>query len=100
MESFKEIIGGKEPVLVDFYATWCGPCKMMHPTIDELSNDFEGKMRILKVDIDKNNAAANKYKIQAVPTFILFREGEIKWRNSGVMDKQALTNAINPFIKS
>ena len=98
MENFKEIIEGKEPVLVDFYATWCGPCKMMHPTINELSKDMEGKVRILKVDIDKNNATAHKYRIQTVPTFILFKEGEIKWRSSGVMDKRTLINAINPFI--
>lgn len=98
MESFKEIIEGQEPVLVDFYATWCGPCRMMHPTIDELSDDLEGKARILKVDIDKNSKAAAKYQIQAVPTFILFKEGEIKWRGAGAMDKNALLGNIRPFI--
>jgi len=99
MENFKEIIGGKEPVLVDFYATWCGPCKTMHPTIEELGKELQGKARILKVDIDKNSVVATKYQIQAVPTFILFKEGEIKWRGSGVMDKQTLLNTILPFTE-
>jgi thioredoxin len=99
MENFKEIIEGKEPVLVDFFATWCGPCKMMHPVIEELGKELQGKARILKVDIDKNNVVATRYQIQAVPTFILFKNGEVKWRGSGAMDKQALLNTILPFTE-
>ena len=99
MEKFKEIIAGKGPVLVDFYATWCGPCKMMHPIIEELGKELDGKARILKVDIDKNRTAASMYQVQAVPTFILFKDGEIKWRGSGVMDKQALRNTVSSFMK-
>ena len=99
MENFKEIIRGKKPILVDFHATWCGPCKMMHPMIEELSRELEGKVRVLKVDIDKNNIITTKYQIQAVPTLILFKEGEIKWRGTGVIDKQSLLNAILPFME-
>ena len=98
MGNFKEIIEGKEPVLVDFYATWCGPCKMMHPVIEEMSKELGGKLRILKVDIDKNNAAARQYQIQAVPTFILFKEGEVKWRGSGAMDKQSLLATMEQYL--
>lgn len=98
METFKEIMDGNTPVLVDFFATWCGPCKMMHPTIEAVAKEMQGKVRILKIDIDKNTALANQYQIQSVPTLIIFKSGEIKWRNSGVMDKNSLTEQINQFI--
>ena len=90
MENFKDIINGTKPVLVDFYATWCGPCKMMHPVIEELGKELDGEGRVLTIDIDKNEKLTNKYRIQSVPTFILFKDGEIKWRVSGVTDKNTL----------
>ena len=99
MESYKEIINGETPVLIDFHATWCGPCKMMSPIIEEVGKELKGKVRILKIDIDKNQKLANEYHIQAVPTFILFKEGEIAWRNSGAMDKQKLLSHLNAFLK-
>lgn len=98
MENFKEIITGELPVLIDFHATWCGPCKMMSPTIEELGKELQGKARVLKIDIDKNTAISNLYKVQAVPTLILFKEGEIKWRKSGVMDKKSLMDQISPYL--
>lgn len=98
METFIEIINGDKPVLVDFYATWCGPCKAMAPIIDEIANEVKGQARILKIDIDKNQSVAANYKIQAVPTLIIFRKGEIVWRNAGAIDKASLLKQIKSFI--
>lgn len=97
METFKEIVSGDKLVLVDFYATWCGPCKAMSPIVDSIAKELEGKVRILKIDIDKNASAANHYRIQAVPTFLLFKNGEVIWRHSGGMDKPTLTQHIKMF---
>jgi thioredoxin 1 len=99
MESFNEIIQGDKPVLVDFFAAWCSPCKMLHPTIEALGKEVQGKARILKVDIDKNTTLANLYRIQSVPTLMLFKHGEVKWRQSGVIDKTSLLNEINKYLE-
>lgn len=98
MESFKDIINGDKPVLVDFYATWCGPCKAMAPTIDSIATELAGKVRILKIDIDKNQSVALHFKVQAVPTLMIFKRGEIVWRNSGAMDKPSLLQQLKYFI--
>lgn len=98
MSNFKDIIKGKQPVLVDFYATWCSPCQTMSPVIDEIKNYYGDKIRILKVDVDKNVAASNKYKIRGVPTFILFKKGEIVWRKSGVLSRKDLISLIDPSV--
>jgi thioredoxin 1 len=95
MSAFSEIINSNTPTLVDFSAEWCGPCKMMSPILKELSGQIKGKARILKVDIDKNKQTALQYGIQSVPTLILFRNGEIKWRQSGVMQSNQLLEVIN-----
>ncbi|MCM1005014.1 MAG: thioredoxin [Prevotella sp.] len=84
MEKFADIINSETPVLVDFFATWCGPCKMMHPILEELSGKVEGKARVLTVDIDKNQALAAHFNVRSVPTLMIFKKGEMKWRNSGV----------------
>lgn len=98
MESFRDIIGSERPTLVDFYATWCGPCKAMAPVLDRVKNELGDSVRILKIDVDKNQAVADKFKIRGVPTFILFKNGQIVWRQSGGMDMNTMIDKIKPSI--
>ncbi len=93
--TFKELLANDQPLLVDFYAEWCGPCKMMMPTLKEVSKEVADRVKIIKVDVDKNLDAALKYKVMGVPTFILFKNGEIKWRQAGVLSKAQLLEVIN-----
>ncbi len=98
MESFREIITSDKPTLVDFYATWCGPCKAMIPTLDDVKSQLGESIRILKIDVDKNPAVTEKFKIRGVPTLILFKSGQIVWRQSGGMDMNTLIHKIKPSI--
>jgi thioredoxin 1 len=98
MSKFKEIVGSENPTLVDFYATWCGPCQTMMPILDQLKNKMGSKIRILKIDVDKNVDIAEKFKVRGVPTFILFKNGEILWRQSGGMDINTLEQKIKSVI--
>lgn len=97
MEKFNEIINGNIPVLVDFFATWCGPCKMMHPILEDLHSKIGDKARILTVDIDKNEALAGAYRVQSVPTLMIFKNGELKWRASGVHSASDLEKLLLQF---
>ena len=92
--TFQEIINQDKPVLVDFYATWCGPCKMMSPILENLKQKVADKADIIKIDVDKNPQAAGAYHVQGVPTLILFRKGKLIWRQSGVVSVHDLERII------
>ena len=98
MGKFSDIVKSDTPTLVDFYATWCGPCKMMAPVLEQLKDQMGAKVRVLKIDVDKNQEVADKFKIRGVPTFILFKSGEILWRQSGVIELKTLKEKINACV--
>lgn len=97
MENFNDIINGNQLTLVDFFATWCGPCKQMHPVLEQLKASEGENLRIIKLDVDKNEALASAYRIQSVPTLILFRNGELLWRQSGAMSLADLKALLYGF---
>ena len=98
MSDFNEIINSEKPTLVDFYATWCGPCKTLTPILESAAKELSGEAKIVKVDIDKNMDAARKYNVRSVPTLILFKEGKEVWRQSGVSPQSLIVENVKKII--
>jgi thioredoxin 1 len=98
MSSFQDLISGETPVLVDFFAEWCGPCKMMAPALQAFAQEQAGKLKVIKVDVDKNPAAAAQFQISGVPTLILFHQGKMLWRKSGALPLHLLNQEILPQL--
>ena len=97
-ETFGTIIKGDKPVLVDFFATWCGPCKMMPPILEQINQPLGGQVRIIKIDVDKNQQLASELNISSVPTLAIFKNGEIKWRQTGVQQAGTLVSLLKQHI--
>ncbi len=92
--SFNDIINSEKVVLVDFFATWCGPCQVLLPILKDVKDEIGDAVKVVKIDIDKNNSLAVKYQVRSVPTMMLFVDGEPKWRQSGVLQKKDILNVI------
>lgn len=97
MDKFEDLIKSDVPVLIDFFATWCGPCRMMHPVLEELHEKVGDSARIIKIDIDKNEGLAQVYNVRSVPTLMIFKNGELKWRASGVHSAADLEAKLAEF---
>ncbi len=95
--SFKKIIDSKIPVLVDFYADWCGPCNILAPILEQVKDELGEAIKIIKIDVDKNQPIANKFNVRGVPTMLLFKNGKHVWRQSGVMQKNEIVEVVRSF---
>ncbi len=96
MDNFDNMVNSETPILVDFFATWCGPCKMMHPILEQLKQRMGDRVRIIKIDVDAsaNQPLANHYQVRSIPTLMVFREGRVVWRHVGAADLETLVRAI------
>ncbi len=94
MASFKDIVSESKPVLVDFHAEWCGPCKMMPPILDQVKDELGDNVKIVKIDVDKNQALADAYAVRGVPTLMIFKDGKLAWRESGVRQAAELVGIL------
>lgn len=98
METFNQLIQSDKPVLVDFYADWCGPCKAMDPVIKDVAGVLSGKARVVRVNIDTNQTASRNYQVTAVPTLMLFRNGKVLWRHPGLLDKMSILKVVQQHL--
>ncbi|MFW6370858.1 MAG: thioredoxin [Bacteroidota bacterium] len=96
--NFNSIINSGTPVLVDFFAEWCGPCKTQSPILIDVTRTLNGKIKVIKIDVDKNPEIAARYQVRGVPTLALFKNGQTVWRQSGVMDKNTLIHTLNNYL--
>ena len=99
MAKFSDIINSEQPVLIDFFAEWCGPCKMVSPIIQEVAKETSGKVKVIKIDVDKNKALASKLGIRGVPTLMVYQNGKQKFRQAGVLQKQQILEILNPLMQ-
>ena len=97
-QSFFDIVNSEKPTLVDFHATWCGPCKMMSPILKELAAKLGDQVKIIKIDVDRNQQLANKLNVRGVPTLVIYQKGKIVWRASGVHSAHQLEKTLEPFL--
>ena len=98
MGTFQELIKGEVPVLVDFHADWCAPCKIMNPILKNIKKKFGDQLKIIKINVDNNQQVSNKYQVKGIPTFILFKNSEILWKQSGVINESSFTEIIKTKI--
>lgn len=98
MSKFNDLINGSIPVLIDFYADWCAPCHSMSPIIKQIKNDFGDKLKVIKIDIEKNPLVAEKFNVKGVPTFIVYKKGELVWRQAGIIEKSDFSIQLNSII--
>lgn len=96
--SFSTLIKSKKPVLIDFYAEWCGPCKMLSPIISEIKNELKDDIRVVKIDVDKNQELCQKLNIMSMPTLMIYQDGEVKWSTVGVQTKQLIKSKLSELI--
>ncbi len=97
--NFDEVVAQSDvPVLADFWAPWCGPCKALTPTIEKIASEYEGKIKVVKINIDESPALAGKFSVMSIPTVILFKDGEVKEQTVGLVNKSKLTEKIDPYL--
>ena len=95
---FDQLINGEQPVLIDFFATWCGPCKALAPVLKEVAGDLKGRVRVIKIDVDKNQQLSQRFQVRGVPTLALFKKGELVWRQSGVLGKHQIITQVENHL--
>ena len=95
---FDALVGQETPVLVDFYADWCGPCQAMSPILKEVAQGLDGKVKVVKIDVDRNQPIAQRFGVRSIPTLILFKGGEVVWKQAGLMTKRDLTMRLSQAV--